>query len=86
MVTTTGISMRDLGTLDLFDAAYGSMVAMTMMNEEERKALDALDKKISDSSFESSTGMPAITQWMPPANAGALPPHVMGPDRGDTDG
>lgn len=86
MITATGTSLRNLGTLDLFDAAYGSMVAMTMMNEEERKALDALDKKISDASFESDTGMPAITQWMPPANADALPPHVMGPDKGGTDG
>lgn len=86
MVVTTGISMRSLGSLDLFDAAYASMVRRTMMTEDEGKALDQLDKAISDSSFESETGMPAITKWMAPANAGELPPHVMGPDRGDDNG
>lgn len=78
--------MRDLSSFDLFDAAYGSMVKRVLTTEEEGKALDALDKKISDASFESDTGMPAITQWMPPANADALPPNTIGPDVGGADG
>lgn len=84
MLTRTGVSMRSLGAPDLFDAAYASMTQMALLNEEERKAIDALDNRISDASFEAATGMPAVTQWMPPANADALPPHVMLPDRGDT--
>lgn len=76
MLITTGKSLRDLGSLDLFDAAYVLMGRSVLVTEEERKALDSVDKQISDQMFESATGMPAITQWMAPANAADLPDHL----------
>lgn len=83
MITKTGISLRSLGTLDLFDAAYALMVEMAKTTKEEHEAIESLDKKIHDAEYESETGMPAITKWMQPANAADLPPHVaMRPDDG----
>ncbi len=83
MITTTGTSLRNLGTLDLFDAAYALMVEMAKTTKEEHEAIEALDRKIHDAEYEAETGMPAITKWMAPANADELPPHVaMRPDDG----
>jgi len=83
MITKTGTSLRSLGTLDLFDATYALMVEMSKITKEEFEAVESLDKKINDATYEAETGMPAITKWMQPANAADLPPHLtMGPDDG----
>lgn len=79
MILSTGTSLRSLGTLDLFDASYALMVEQSKTTKEEHEAVESLDKKINDASFEAETGMPAISKWMQPANAADLPPHLIGP-------
>lgn len=73
MLINTGVSLRSLNTRDLFDATYALMSNRSRLTEEEVEALDKLDKAISDSAYETDTGMPAITQWIPPANLADLP-------------
>jgi hypothetical protein len=41
----------------------------TLPTEEEQKARDKIDKAIRDKMYESETGMPAVAQWMQPADA-----------------
>ena len=86
MITSTGVSLRSLGSVDLFDAAYALMVDRSMYTEEEHDAIEALDGRLTDSGYESDTGLPAITQWMKPANSSVLPPGTMGPDVGGSSG
>jgi len=54
-------------------------VEMSKITKEEFEAVESLDKKINDATYEAETGMPAITKWMQPANADELPPHMIGP-------
>lgn len=76
MLTTTGVSLRSLQSYDLFDAAYALMLRASLYTEEERKVIDSIDGRLADSSYEEVSGMPAITQWVQPANAADLPAHV----------
>lgn len=68
MVTTTGKSLRDLNSRDLFDAAYFLMTERSIGTEEELEALDKLNDQIEGWAFEATTGMPSISRWMRPAN------------------
>lgn len=78
MIIQTGKPLTDLRSFDLFDAGYRLMISRSLITEEEDDIVRQVDKHLSDAGYESSTGMPAITQWLAPANAadiGASPPE-----------
>jgi hypothetical protein len=67
-VLRTGRSLRTLPSVDLLDASYRLMHIHSLVTEEEMKAREKIDSAIANIDFESDTGMPAITQWMRPAD------------------
>lgn len=78
MLTQTGKSLADLRSFDLFDAGYRLMVARSLLTEDEVKVVDQIDSRLADSGYEKSTGLPAITQWLPPANIDEIDAQQVG--------
>lgn len=73
MVTTTGRSLKALDSRTLYSACYGLMCQQALRTKEEQDVLDSLDKQFRDHQYEKTTGMPAISQWVKPANELDLP-------------
>lgn len=64
----TGRSLRELDSGSLVDIGYRLMLKFEIVSEEEYEAIRKVDGKIADLVFEDETGMPAITQLIPPAD------------------
>jgi len=52
----------------LFSVAYHLLFESSQQTEEQAEARQKVRARLRDVEYEAETGMPAITQWMPPAN------------------
>lgn len=68
MLMTTGRSLLELNSNDLFDVTYRLMIQRSLFTEDEDKVITAINNRISDWEYESTHNAPAITKWLPPAN------------------
>jgi hypothetical protein len=68
----TGRNLRELDSRSLYDVGFYLMRA-TMPTKEEADARAGIDRAIRDRMYEEETGMPAVSQWMAPADAAARP-------------
>ena len=46
------------------------MIRYNLLTQEEHDAIDKVTSAVRNHIYESETGMPAISQWLPPADAG----------------
>jgi hypothetical protein len=46
------------------------MIRFYLLTEEEHKAIEKVTSVVRNHIYEAETGMPAISQWLPPADAG----------------
>jgi hypothetical protein len=64
----TGRNLRSLTARELYDVGY-YLMRSDLPTEDEAKAREKIDQAIRDKMYESETGMPAVAQWMQPADA-----------------
>ena len=65
----TGQGLATLNSRDLFCVAYTLLFEYeSLRTEEEEKARQKVRKFLRGIEYEHDTGMPAISQWMRPAN------------------
>jgi hypothetical protein len=66
----TGRDLRELDSRSLYDVGY-YLMRRDLPTEDEAKARDRIDQAIYNQMFEEESGLPAVSQWMQPADAKA---------------
>ena len=70
---STGRNLRDLEPPLLYDVAYFVLSEQAKLYKDQMEAAEKLDDTLKDLLWEEETGLPAIAQFMPPADA-SYPP------------